>query len=253
MRRIRLLARGAGQDADFDRPDHEQKPYYSSKHTRHGVNVQVIADAAGRLVRASPALPGSENDLTNHAHPVPQIGQAVATASALDGALVHDTGVSEVAPWSERHDRRSLRRQLDPVPHDRDPLPRSQQHPSNHPRQRNPLPPPRKVGDNKRVPPPHHQELVPMLHRDSVQPRIRKIRKRPTQGDQPLVERQHLPMLRLVQLRPVQPRPHERLRVLRIRHVPLRPPVRSELPPPPGPHRSCQLRLGVRGEELPGR
>jgi hypothetical protein len=27
-----------------------QKPYYSGKHKQHGVNVQVIADAAGRLV-----------------------------------------------------------------------------------------------------------------------------------------------------------------------------------------------------------
>ncbi|TDB67151.1 transposase family protein [Micromonospora sp. KC721] len=42
----------------------DQKPYYSGKHKRHGVNVQVIADAAGRLVWASPALPGSVHDLT---------------------------------------------------------------------------------------------------------------------------------------------------------------------------------------------
>jgi hypothetical protein len=28
----------------------DQKPYYSGKHRRHGVNVQVIADPAGRLV-----------------------------------------------------------------------------------------------------------------------------------------------------------------------------------------------------------
>jgi hypothetical protein len=42
----------------------DQKPYYSGKHERHGVNVQVIADAAGRLVWASPALPGSVHDLT---------------------------------------------------------------------------------------------------------------------------------------------------------------------------------------------
>jgi hypothetical protein len=41
-----------------------QKPYYSGKHRRHGVNVQVIADAAGRLIWASPALPGSTHDLT---------------------------------------------------------------------------------------------------------------------------------------------------------------------------------------------
>ena len=42
----------------------DQRPYYSGKHKHHGVNVQVIADAAGRLVWASPALPGSVHDLT---------------------------------------------------------------------------------------------------------------------------------------------------------------------------------------------
>ncbi|GGQ22647.1 hypothetical protein GCM10010140_61220 [Streptosporangium pseudovulgare] len=42
----------------------DQRPYYSGKHKRHGVNVQVIADATGRLVWASPAPPGSTHDLT---------------------------------------------------------------------------------------------------------------------------------------------------------------------------------------------
>ncbi|MFD7652865.1 transposase family protein [Actinosynnema sp. NPDC059797] len=42
----------------------DQKPYYSGKHRRHGVNVQVLADPAGRLVWASPALPGAVHDLT---------------------------------------------------------------------------------------------------------------------------------------------------------------------------------------------
>jgi DDE superfamily endonuclease/Helix-turn-helix of DDE superfamily endonuclease len=42
----------------------DQKPYYSGKHKRHGVNVQVIADPAGRLVWATPALPGATHDLT---------------------------------------------------------------------------------------------------------------------------------------------------------------------------------------------
>ncbi|MDH6462909.1 hypothetical protein M2302_003094 [Micromonospora sp. A200] len=37
----------------------DQKTYYYGKHKRHGMNVQVIADPAGRLVWASPALPGS--------------------------------------------------------------------------------------------------------------------------------------------------------------------------------------------------
>ncbi|SIN44774.1 DDE superfamily endonuclease [Micromonospora cremea] len=34
------------------------------KHKRHGVNVQVIADAAGRLIWASTALPGATHDLS---------------------------------------------------------------------------------------------------------------------------------------------------------------------------------------------
>jgi hypothetical protein len=40
------------------------KPYYSGKHHRHGMNIQVIADPAGRLIWASAALPGAAHDLT---------------------------------------------------------------------------------------------------------------------------------------------------------------------------------------------
>ncbi|PJN36197.1 IS5/IS1182 family transposase [Streptomyces sp. CB02959] len=39
-------------------------PYYSGKHKRHRVNVQVLTDPFGRLLWASPALPGSTHDLT---------------------------------------------------------------------------------------------------------------------------------------------------------------------------------------------
>lgn len=39
------------------------RPYYSGKHKRHGVNVQVLTDPAGRLIWASPALPGSVHDV----------------------------------------------------------------------------------------------------------------------------------------------------------------------------------------------
>lgn len=42
----------------------DHKPYHSGKHRRHGVNVQVLADPAGRLIWASPALPGATHDLT---------------------------------------------------------------------------------------------------------------------------------------------------------------------------------------------
>jgi hypothetical protein len=65
MRRIRTLAYAIldGTLIPIDRVA-DQKPYYSGKHKRHGVNVQVIADAVGRLVWASPALPGATHDLT---------------------------------------------------------------------------------------------------------------------------------------------------------------------------------------------
>lgn len=39
-------------------------PYYSGKHKRHGMNVQVLTDPFGRLLWASPVLPGSTHDLT---------------------------------------------------------------------------------------------------------------------------------------------------------------------------------------------
>jgi hypothetical protein len=41
----------------------KDRRHYSGKHKRHGVNVQVIADAHGRLVWLSAALPGSVHDL----------------------------------------------------------------------------------------------------------------------------------------------------------------------------------------------
>lgn len=39
------------------------RPYYSGKHERQGMNVQVIADPFGRLLWASPALPGAVHDI----------------------------------------------------------------------------------------------------------------------------------------------------------------------------------------------
>lgn len=65
MSRIRRLAYAIldGTLIPMDRVA-DQKPYYSGKHRRHGMNAQVIADPAGRLVWASAALPGSAHDLT---------------------------------------------------------------------------------------------------------------------------------------------------------------------------------------------
>ncbi|MET8554822.1 transposase family protein [Streptomyces sp. NPDC004959] len=41
-----------------------ETPYYSGKHKRHGMNVQVLTDPFGRLLWASLALAGPVNDLT---------------------------------------------------------------------------------------------------------------------------------------------------------------------------------------------
>ncbi|MES9602407.1 MULTISPECIES: transposase family protein [Actinomadura] len=38
--------------------------YYSGKHHRHDVNIQFLTGPHGRLIWASPALPGSAHDLT---------------------------------------------------------------------------------------------------------------------------------------------------------------------------------------------
>lgn len=40
------------------------RPYYSGKHKRHGMTVQVLTDPFGRLIWASSAHPGSIHDLT---------------------------------------------------------------------------------------------------------------------------------------------------------------------------------------------
>lgn len=37
---------------------------YSSKHKRHGVNVQIVTDPVGEVLSLSPALPGRTHDLT---------------------------------------------------------------------------------------------------------------------------------------------------------------------------------------------
>jgi len=39
------------------------RPFYSGKHKKHGMNVQVIADPNGRLLWASPALAGAVHDV----------------------------------------------------------------------------------------------------------------------------------------------------------------------------------------------
>ncbi|GAA1774228.1 transposase family protein [Luedemannella helvata] len=64
----------------------DQRPYYSGKHKRHGVNVQILAGPRGHLLWASPALPGSTHDLT------------AARTHALIDALAH----ANVIVWADK-------------------------------------------------------------------------------------------------------------------------------------------------------
>ncbi len=64
-------------------------PHDSGRPKRHGMNVQVLTDPFGRLLWASPALPGSTHDLTT------------ARAHGIVGAL-HDAGLNELRKWALR-------------------------------------------------------------------------------------------------------------------------------------------------------
>ncbi|MCY1144058.1 transposase family protein [Actinoplanes sp. Pm04-4] len=111
MRRIRKLAYAIldGTLIPIDRVA-DQKPYYSGKHKRHGVNVQVIADAAGRLVWASAALPGAAHDLT-----AARIHEIIAALTNADVMTFADKGYqgargSVRTPFKRRRFRPKLSR-----------------------------------------------------------------------------------------------------------------------------------------------
>ena len=94
--RIDRVGMGAGRD----------RPYYSGKHKCHGVNVQVLADPAGRLIWASPALPGARHDMG--------AAREHGILDALDDAgvqVVADTGYQGAGPTVAVPQRR---RRLDP-------------------------------------------------------------------------------------------------------------------------------------------
>lgn len=44
------------------------RPFYSGRHHKHGMNVQVLADPSGQLLWASPALPGAVHQSPAHPH-----------------------------------------------------------------------------------------------------------------------------------------------------------------------------------------
>ena len=62
------------------------RPYYSGKHKRHGMNVQVLADPFGRLLWASPALPGAVHDVR----------------AAREHGIVDALAKADIACWADK-------------------------------------------------------------------------------------------------------------------------------------------------------
>ncbi|PZT72595.1 MULTISPECIES: transposase family protein [unclassified Streptomyces] len=89
------------------------RPYYSGKKKHHGMNVQVLADPAGRLIWVSDALPGAVHDLTAaRTHGIPAALAADATKCWADKAY-QSAGPAVRVPfrgknlrgWRRRHNR----------------------------------------------------------------------------------------------------------------------------------------------------
>jgi hypothetical protein len=75
--RIDRVAMASGRD----------RAYYSGKHKSHGVNVQIIADPAGRSIWASPALPGARHDAgAAREHAIPEALAAAGVTAFADTA-----------------------------------------------------------------------------------------------------------------------------------------------------------------------
>ncbi|ANS70521.1 putative transposase [Streptomyces lincolnensis] len=79
-----------GTLAEYDRGG-DSRADFSQKHRRHGVNVQVVTDPAGRLLWISPALPGRAHDLT----PTQQTVNRALSAARAPG----ERGVARLKSW----------------------------------------------------------------------------------------------------------------------------------------------------------
>lgn len=98
-----------GTLAECDRVG-DSRADYSHKHRRHGVNVQVMTDPAGRLLWVSPALPGRTQDLTAaRTHRIIRIceGQGV--------PVLADRAYMGAGPWMTTPLRRPPGRDLTPT------------------------------------------------------------------------------------------------------------------------------------------
>ncbi|GLY20041.1 hypothetical protein Kisp01_70550 [Kineosporia sp. NBRC 101677] len=80
--------------------------YYSGKAKAHGVNVQVLSDPVGRLIWASPALPGARHDAgAAREHDIPNALAAAGIDAFADTAYIGG-GPTITAPFRRlRQDR----------------------------------------------------------------------------------------------------------------------------------------------------
>jgi hypothetical protein len=85
----------------------QDRPYYSGKHKRYGVNVQILADTRGALLWASPALPGATHDLTAaRRHGIPAVLAKFGVACYADNAY-RAAGPTIAVPFRRRPRRLS--------------------------------------------------------------------------------------------------------------------------------------------------
>jgi hypothetical protein len=62
------------------------RPFYSGKHKKHGMNLQVLTDPFGRLLWASPALPGAVHDVR----------------AAREHGIVHALAAADIKCWADK-------------------------------------------------------------------------------------------------------------------------------------------------------
>ncbi|MFG2794821.1 transposase family protein [Streptomyces sp. NPDC048419] len=87
------------------------RPFYSGKHKMHGMNVQVITDPFGKVIWASPALPGAVHDIkAARSHGVIDALTAADVPCWADKAYQGPDGTVRV-PYRGRRDKLSVGQQ----------------------------------------------------------------------------------------------------------------------------------------------
>jgi transposase len=98
-----------GTLAECDRVG-DSRADFSHKHRRHGVNVQVVTDPAGRLLWISPTLPGRAHDLT-----AARTHRIIRICERQGVPILADRAYMGAGPWVTTPLRRPPGRELTPT------------------------------------------------------------------------------------------------------------------------------------------